>query len=281
MTASAQNTAAYTALLYLYTAMTNAGFANFTNYGITLYNSGASGYRGRIWNKPGGVLNLIRTAGIAGGFGADYLVNQGTLNCVCPSATSLINVNNFTNFGTLNALYGTLRLQIPNLVLAPSGTVGVGLSSPTVYGVVDIPGNAPLAGAFGVTLNNGFVPQLGTSFNVVTYSSLSGAFNNTNFESIAAAPALPGLQHAVSWRTTYSNTFMTITAQQVTDQFVFAGTNGPPGHPYVVLSSTNLALPRTAWTPVATNYFDANGSFTFTTNVDPATRQEFFTYWYQ
>lgn len=74
---------------------------------------------------------------------------------------------------------------------------------------------------------------------------------------------------------------MTITAQQRTEQFVFAGTNGPPGHPYVVLSSADLALPRTAWRPVATNYFDNKGGFIFTADVDPATRHQFFTYWYQ
>jgi hypothetical protein len=277
--------AASMAHLYLYTAMTNEGLANFTNSGITIYNNGTSGYSGRLWNLPGGVLNLISAAGIAGrGYGPEYMVNQGTLNCLSSNATSHIYVNNFTNAASLNALYGTLRLQIGhlgNLVLQPSGTLSVGLSSATVYGVIDIPGTNLLAGAFGAILNDGFVPQLGASFNVVTYGSFTGAFNNTNFQSIAPAPAFPGLQHTVSFGTTYSSTFMTITAQQITEQFVFVGNNGPPGHEYVVLGSTNLALPRAAWTPLATNYFDANGSFVFTTNVDLATRQQFFTYRYQ
>jgi hypothetical protein len=157
----------------------------------------------------------------------------------------------------------------------------VGLSSATVFGVINIPGHAVLGGGFGATLINGFVPQIGASFNVVNYGSFSGAFSDTNFQSIAPAPTLPGLQHTVFWGATYSNTFMTITAQQITEQFVFGGTNGPPGHQYVVLSSTNLALPRAAWTPLVTNYFDANGSFTFTNDVDLARLREFFTYRYQ
>lgn len=268
------------AVLYLFSAMTNAGLVNVTNYGITIYNNETSGYHGGIWNQASGVMNLFN-ATISGLVGLEYIVNQGTINSVSSIGTSTINVNNFTNTGILTALYGPLELRSTHLTLEPSGTLSVGLSSATNYGVIDIQGNAPLAGAFGVTLNNGFVPQLGTSFNVVTYSSLSGAFNDTNFQAVVAAPAFPGLQQTVSFETTYSSAFMIITAEQLSRQFAFAGSNGPPGQPYVVLSSTDLTLPRAAWTPMATNYFDANGSFIFTSNLDPATPKQFFTYRYQ
>jgi len=39
-----------------------------------------------------------------------------------------------------------------------------------------------------------------------------------------------------------------------------AGTNGAPNGSYVVLTSTNLALPVVNWTPVLTNSFDATGA---------------------
>jgi hypothetical protein len=39
---------------------------------------------------------------------------------------------------------------------------------------------------------------------------------------------------------------------------VLSGTNGLANGAYVVLSSTNLALP---WTPIATNSFNAAGDF--------------------
>jgi Chondroitinase B/Concanavalin A-like lectin/glucanases superfamily len=45
---------------------------------------------------------------------------------------------------------------------------------------------------------------------------------------------------------------------------VFAGTNGMPNASYVVLTSTNLALPVSNWTPIATNQFDAGGYFSCT-----------------
>ena len=45
---------------------------------------------------------------------------------------------------------------------------------------------------------------------------------------------------------------------------MFTGTNGVPLENYFVLTSTNLALPKSNWTRLATNQFDANGGFAFT-----------------
>jgi hypothetical protein len=43
---------------------------------------------------------------------------------------------------------------------------------------------------------------------------------------------------------------------------------GTPGSNYVVLTSTNVALPLVNWTPVATNAYDGNGRFRFTNSVN-------------
>jgi len=48
---------------------------------------------------------------------------------------------------------------------------------------------------------------------------------------------------------------------------VLKGTNGVNGGTYYLLSATNLALPLSQWTPVATNVVSVSGgvnSFTFT-----------------
>lgn len=59
------------------------------------------------------------------------------------------------------------------------------------------------------------------------------------------------------------------------------GSNGLPGKPYIVLSSTNLMLPLAQWTPVLTNVFDSSGNFDVSFgNVgssNPATVQQYFT----
>ena len=57
----------------------------------------------------------------------------------------------------------------------------------------------------------------------------------------------------------------------------FMATNGPRGGNFVLLQSTNLALPISQWTPVLTNFFDGNGNLNLSTNIlrlaDP---QEFY-----
>jgi autotransporter-associated beta strand protein len=58
------------------------------------------------------------------------------------------------------------------------------------------------------------------------------------------------------------------------------GTNGAPNGQYVLLESTNLALPFSQWTPVLTDTFDASGNFNLSTNViSPANSQEFYILW--
>jgi hypothetical protein len=57
---------------------------------------------------------------------------------------------------------------------------------------------------------------------------------------------------------------------------VVQGTNGMPGTMYIVLTSTNLALPVINWTPAATNAFDGSGNFILTNVITPAPSQQFF-----
>jgi len=55
----------------------------------------------------------------------------------------------------------------------------------------------------------------------------------------------------------------------------FAGRCGLTNSNYYVLSATNLALPLTNWTTVATNSFNSSGNFVFTNPIGPAS-QKFF-----
>jgi hypothetical protein len=59
---------------------------------------------------------------------------------------------------------------------------------------------------------------------------------------------------------------------------VLNGSNGVSGETNYVLTSTNLALPLSQWTPVATNLLGATGNFTVTvTNAaTPGNRQQFY-----
>jgi hypothetical protein len=57
---------------------------------------------------------------------------------------------------------------------------------------------------------------------------------------------------------------------------VLSGSGGLSNSVYYVLSSTNLTLPRQQWTPIATNFFDNNGNFTFTNTPGPNASQLFY-----
>src|SRR5262249_47022467 len=45
------------------------------------------------------------------------------------------------------------------------------------------------------------------------------------------------------------------------------GTNGSPGGPYMLLGSTNVALPLNQWILITTNSYALDGSFNLSTNV--------------
>jgi len=58
-------------------------------------------------------------------------------------------------------------------------------------------------------------------------------------------------------------------------QVVVTGTNGPASGNYYVLTSTNVSLPVSSWTSVATNAFN-NGNFSFTNTVSPNVSRQFY-----
>ena len=57
---------------------------------------------------------------------------------------------------------------------------------------------------------------------------------------------------------------------------VFAGTNGPANGTFYVLTTTNLTLPRSSWTRIATNAFDGSGNFNFTNPVTVGNPRRFY-----
>ncbi|MGN6556045.1 MAG: beta strand repeat-containing protein, partial [Verrucomicrobiota bacterium] len=65
-------------------------------------------------------------------------------------------------------------------------------------------------------------------------------------------------------------------AAEAGGQLVFSGANGQPGATFRLLSSTNLTLPLSDWTPLATNQFDSQGNFVYTNTLSPAQPQQFY-----
>ena len=121
----------------------------------------------------------------------------------------------------------------------------------------------------------------GNSFKLFDAPSYSGAFTSTS-------PATPGA--GLLWDTTNltnNGSLKVVSATplsppRITDiglsgaDVVLSGANGPAYGSYVVLASTNVAVPLVDWTRLATNYFDGSGNFTFSATVDPNMPRRFY-----
>jgi poly(beta-D-mannuronate) lyase len=57
---------------------------------------------------------------------------------------------------------------------------------------------------------------------------------------------------------------------------ILQGSNGLPNGAYYILGSTNVALPLSNWTILATNVFDSSGQFNWTNAIDPSATGQFY-----
>jgi len=270
--------------LFLFGPLTNSGIINITNAysSISMYNNGMPGAQGGVINQAGGLIDFLSdSTGIGGSSGGyEYFINQGRIVKSAGSGLSGIGPAFATNSGTITAQTGQI-LMAGQWTLLSSGSLNVVLNSATNYGSFiistnypTIVGNADLAGAFNATLNNGYVPTNGTTFNVITYGSFTGSFSSL------------GLPAADSWQSNYGSTNFTLLVGSPKPQFgtfnlagtnlIFNGLGGSPGSNYVVLASTNLALPLANWSALTTNTFDSTGQFHYTNHVNPVEPRQFF-----
>jgi hypothetical protein len=270
--------------LFLFGPLTNSGIINITNAysSISMYNNGMPGAQGGVINQAGGLIDFLSdSTGIGGSSGGyEYFINQGRIVKSAGSGLSGIGPAFATNSGTITAQTGQI-LMAGQWTLLSSGSLNVVLNSATNYGSFiistnypTIVGNADLAGAFNATLNNGYVPTNGTTFNVITYGSFTGSFSSL------------GLPAADSWQSNYGSTNFTLLVGSPKPQFgtfnlsgtnlIFNGLGGPPGSNYVVLVSTNLTIPLANWSALITNTFDGNGQFHYTNPVSPSKPRQFF-----
>ena len=274
----------------LFGALTNAGtvlisnpnplsfvFSNTVIYfpaGISIYNYPTYNYIGAVLNQASGQINLATDyTRVGGSYGYETLVNQGRIIKSAGTNFSYITVALATNSGVITAQSGVIRAY--PIAMLTGSSLNVGINSANDYGSFLFNTNVVLGGAFNATLNNGYVPANGTTFNVLlSYSGVLGTFSSL------------GLPPAVSWQTAYGATNFTLVAGSGSPQFgtvnlsgtnlIFIGMGGTAGSNYVVLASTNLAIPLTNWLALTTNTFDGTGQFHYTNNVNPAKPQQFF-----
>jgi hypothetical protein len=108
----------------------------------------------------------------------------------------------------------------------------------------------------------------------LSYTSYSANFNSL------------GLPAGVTWQSNYGSTNFFLVAGSSALRFaafnltgnnlIFNGTGGTVGSNYIILASTNLALPLANWTALTTNTFDGGSQFYYTNPVSPAKPRQFF-----
>jgi PKD repeat protein len=210
-----------------------------------------------------------------------------------------INATNYVwNFGDGNVLSTSSSANVSDTYTNPNGGTyqviltasGPGGTNAATNSIV-VAAAAPVAG-LSATPANVFVKQSVAFTNTSTgsYTNSAWSFGDGNVANLAGA----GVNNSVS--DTYSNTGIytvqlivtgaggssTNTASIVVKpkpaisrtvlsggSLSLGGTNGPAGQQYRILTSTNMALSLTNWTPVWTNVVAPDGSYGYTNTAGP------------
>ncbi len=213
----------------------------------------------------------------SGGLATNYLWSFG--DGAISNTTSAGNVSHsYTNSGT----YG--------VGLTITGTGGSSTLTNTAYIVVTTSAVAPAALFTNITAATIFVTQSVTFTNTSTGGITNSAWNfgDTGTTNLTLANASNTVTHVYNTSGSYTVQLIvtspgglgtnSTTAGYIVvkpkaalggvtlagGKLVFSGTNGPAGQQYRILTTTNVALPLAGWTPVWTNVFAADGSYSYT-----------------
>jgi uncharacterized repeat protein (TIGR03803 family) len=160
----------------------------------------------------------------------------------------------------------------------PSGALL--LNGDTLYGTTQQVGTNGFGQVFSINTNGG-------NFNTIYSFTKPRSGTNTDGAEPRTGLVLSG---ATLFGTAYfggtgNGTVFSLTVAPAVTNFhvagmdlVFNGVNGLAGHAYTVLANTNLALPFSQWTPVATNVLFGGGNFSIraTNTLDPSVVQQFY-----
>jgi len=201
--------------------------------------------------------------GGAGTIGSNITVKAGgTISAGAANATGILTVA-----GNVTLQSGATAFMELNKSTAASDQIRAVAATPTTINYAGTLSLNNLAGTLAA----------GDSFKLFSASNYLGSFNSIT-------PASPGA--GLQWVTSALNTSGTISIAAlpiprittfgiVGGNVILSGTNGPAGGTYWVLTTTDVSLPISSWTSMATNSFDGSGKFSFT-NGAPSDPQRFY-----
>jgi PKD repeat protein len=195
----------------------------------------------------------------------------------------------FSTGGNTNVSHSYANVGAYNVSLTASGPGGMSALTNTAYIVV---GNAtppaPVAG-FSGTPTNLFVTQA-VAFTDASTGSMTNwvwsygdghsvtnttSANVTNIYALAGSYSVSLIVNGTGGSSTNTKANYVVVKPKTAivgvtlagGKLVFGGANGPAGQPYRILTATNVALPLANWTPVWTNVFAADGSYSYTNTL--------------
>ncbi|NOS69615.1 MAG: hypothetical protein HOP33_06770 [Verrucomicrobia bacterium] len=231
-----------------YARVTNAGTIHWTGAGSWRLSSGAY-----IDNLAGGLLDIQNDQDISiKNGGSVTLHNAGTVRKSASTGTTTLAVF-FDNLGTVEADTGVINLQggysggsAVNLAISLGGaTPGDG------YGKINFSNPLSFDGTFSVSTRNGYLPNPGDTFSVLSYPASTSSFTCLSGMDLGGGLLLQPHYNATGLTLT-ATTYTTGTSQP--QLFISRSANGivvqwPLGFPgWVLQSNTNLA--SSFWAPV-------------------------------
>ena len=158
----------------------NAGTIYLQSGNLQLHDSG---YFGLLVNLPGGVVDLAADVSVGQyGYNGMGFNNEGLLLKSGGTNTSTISINPFnTSGGSISVDGGAIALNGNNFAQG-GGTFSVNLGGTNtgLAGEMTGVGSASLGGLLTVNLTNGFVPAVGSRFQILSAASSSGLFSALN-----------------------------------------------------------------------------------------------------
>jgi rhamnogalacturonan endolyase len=258
-------------------AIVDSGMTSLIKIGTgTLVLSGANNTYSGNTTINDGILQVANAGGSATGSGAVVVNSSGEL-----AGNGIISGAVTVGAGGMLAPgdpLGTLAISNNLTLSAGSATVMQVQDTPLSNSVVQITGTLIEGGT--LTVNNVGTTGLtnGDSFQLFSAGNYSGTF--TNF-------VLPPLAFPLVWNTNTVSASGTLSVVVLTSPTIarlnlaggnltVSGTGGVNRWPYYLLASTNLTLPATQWTRVATNQFDTSGNFALTNAINSNWPQTFY-----
>jgi len=245
--------------------LTSSGSGSLTLSGVCTYTGNTVINAGRLALSGSGSIANSASIVLAGGASFDVSATSFTLAhsqvLTNSGSTSILAGNVDASVGTISLTYssGTPSFAVTNGTLTLSGA--------TVFKVNNT--GLPLGGgSYKVVATNTAGLVTGTLPSVVVVGSGVTAGNSTSLQVINGELYLVVVSSQPSTITGIGINGTTLNLTAI---------NGVQNGTYILLQSTNVALPFAQWTPVLTNVFDGSGNLNLFTNIlNPGEPKQFY-----